>query len=89
MNVLRGVALSAGLGLGLIALAPSAYAQTYWNGAPNAAPPAPAYGPATPGPYGWGPSYGGWGAPGYGVNNTPAAPQPYWQGAPGAPGPAP
>ena len=67
MNVLRGVALSAGLGLGLIALAPSAYAQTYWNGAPNATPPATAYGPAAPGPYGWG--YGGW-APGYGVNDT-------------------
>ena len=54
--------LSAELGLGLIALAPSAYAQTYWNGAPNAPPPEPAY--AAPGPYGWG--YG-W-APGYGVN---------------------
>ncbi len=85
MNVLRGVALSAGLGLGLIALAPSAYAQTYWNGAPNATPPATAYGPAAPGPYGWG--YGGW-APGYGVNDTAAAPHPYWNGAPQAIGPS-
>jgi hypothetical protein len=81
MKVLRGVVLSAGLGLGLIALAPSAYAQTYWNGAPNAPPPAPAY--AAPGPYGWG--YG-WG-PGYGFNNTAVAPRPYWNGAPQAIGP--
>ena len=83
MNVLRGVVLSAGLALGLAALAPSAYAQTYWNGAPNAPPPEPAY--AAPGPYGWG--YG-WG-PGYGVNYnyTAVARQPYWNGAPQAIGP--
>ena len=83
MNVFRGVVLSAGFALGLIALAPSAYAQTYWNGAPNAAPPAPAYGTATPGPYGWG--YGG--ASGYAVDSTAVAPKPYWNGAPQAIGP--
>jgi hypothetical protein len=82
MNVLRGAAVFAGLGLGLIALAPSAYAQSYWNGAPNAPPPAPAY--TAPGPYGWG--FGGW-APGYAVNNTAVAPKPYWNGAPQAIGP--
>jgi len=88
MNVLRGAALSAGLALGLIALAPSAYAQNYgqpfWNGAPSAAGPTqpggPAYGPP-PGGYwdGWGPGYGG---------NSVTAPQPYWHGAPEATGPA-
>jgi hypothetical protein len=84
MNVLRGVVLSAGLALGLVVLAPSTYAQTYWNGAPSAPPPAPAY--AAPGPYGWGPGYGGW-APGYGVNDIAVAPHPYWNGAPQAIGP--
>lgn len=101
MNVLRGAVVFAELGLGLIALAPSAYAQTYWNGAPNAAPPAPAYGPVAPGPYAWGPGYGGWGpgyggwgpgyggwAPGYSVNNAAVAPLPYWNGAPQAVGPS-
>jgi hypothetical protein len=92
MSVLRGAALSAGLALGLIALAPSAYAQNYgqpyWNGAPNAAGPnqpgGPAYGPP---PGGWGPNYGG--AQGYGGNSgIVTAPQPYWHGAPEAPGPA-
>ena len=82
MNVLRGVVLSAGLALGLIALAPSAYAQSYWNGAPNAPPPAPAY--TAPGPYGG--SFGGL-APGYAFNNTAVAPKPYWNGAPQAIGP--
>ena len=31
--------------------------------------------------------YGGW-APGYGVNDTAAAPHPYWNGAPQAIGPS-
>jgi len=87
LSVLRGVTLSAGLALGIVALAPSAYAQNYWNGAPNATPPAPAaaptYGPppAAPGPYGGGPNYGG-------NSGVATAPQPYWHGAPGAIGPA-
>ena len=91
LRVLRGAALSAGIAaglFGLVAFAPSAFAQSnesaYWNGAPNATPPAPAYGPASPGPYGWG--YGGW-APGYGVNDTTVGPHPYWNGAPQAIGP--
>ena len=99
LYVLRGAVISAGLAFGIVALAPSAYAQYwgpgYWNGAPNAALPAaapataPAYSPppAAPGPYGWGPNYGGW-APGYGGNNAAAVPQPYWHGAPEAIGPA-
>jgi hypothetical protein len=84
MNMLRGATVFAGLGLGLMALAPSAYAQSYWNGAPNAPPPAPAYGSAAPGFYGWGPTYGGW-EPGYGGPAT--AGHPYWNGAPAALGP--
>ena len=93
LRVLRGTALSAGIAaglFGLVAFAPSAFAQSnespYWNGAPNATPPAPAYGPAAPGPYGWGPGYGGW-APGYGFNDTAVGPHPYWNGAPQAIGP--
>lgn len=96
---LRGAALSAGLALGIVALAPSAHAQYwgpgYWNGAPNAAPPASAPAPGyayapgygAPGSYGWGPNYGGW-APEYGGNQVSGAPQPYWHGAPQALGPA-
>jgi hypothetical protein len=83
-NLLRSAGLAAGL-LGLVALAPSAYAQ-YWNGAPNATGPngsgymtGPGY-MYSPGP--GGPNYGG--APGYGGN---AAGQSYWLGAPNATGP--
>jgi hypothetical protein len=84
--VLRGAVLSAGLTAGLLALASSAYAQS-WNGAPNATgPAAPAYmnGPAptsapyAPAPYAPAPPPGGWAT----------SPQPYWHGAGEAIGPA-
>jgi hypothetical protein len=94
LRVLRGTALSAGIAaglFGLVAFAPSAFAQynesPYWNGAPNAtgpndvgSGPAPVGGPAY-----YGPNYGGPG-PGYGDINAPGA-GPYWHGAPNATGP--
>jgi hypothetical protein len=88
MNTLRarrGSVLSAGIAaglLGLLALAPSAYAQ-YWNGAPNATGPGTEYGPA---PYAE-PTGPMWFAP---PANGPVAAgpsQPYWLGAPNAVGP--
>jgi hypothetical protein len=85
-NSLRSAGLAAGL-LGLVAFAPSVFAQSYWNGAPNAtgpndvgSGPAPVGGPAY-----YGPNYGGPG-PGYGDINAPGA-GPYWHGAPNATGP--
>jgi hypothetical protein len=86
-NLLRSAGLAAGL-LGLVALAPSAFAQSYWNGAPNATGPndVGAVGPAPMGgPAYYGPNYGGPG-PGYGDINAPGA-GPYWHGAPNATGP--
>ena len=87
-SLLRSAGLAAGL-LGLVALSPSAFAQSYWNGAPNATGPndvggtgpAPMGGPAY-----YGPNYGG-PAPVYGGNNDPGA-GPYWHGAPNATGPS-
>ena len=86
LRVLRGTALSAGLAaglFGLVAFAPSAFAQynesPYWNGAPNAT------GPGGPG-YGYyynGPNYGGWN---WGSGYEPSVGS-YWLGAPGRPGP--
>jgi hypothetical protein len=89
-NLLRSAGLAAGL-LGLVALAPSAYAQnapqTFWNGAGEAPGPtgastpmmAPGYGaPSGPG-YGWGPGYNG---------GPTAGGHPYWNGAGEAIGPA-
>jgi len=86
LQVLRGTALSAGVAaglLGLVAFAPSAFAQynadhSYWNGAPRS--PGPSEGS---GYYYNGPAYGGW-YPGYGST---VAPQPYWQDAPRSIGP--
>jgi len=86
-NLLRGAGLAAGL-LGLVALSPSAFAQSYWNGAPNATGPNDV-GPTGPAPVGgpayYGPNFGGPG-PGYGPINAPGA-GPYWLGAPNATGP--
>jgi hypothetical protein len=86
-SLLRSAGLAAGL-LGLVALAPSAFAQTYWQGAPNAAGPNDVgpTGPALIGGPGYynGPSYGG---PGYGFTNAPGAGS-YWLGAPNAAGPS-
>ena len=86
LRVLRGTALSAGIAaglFGLVAFAPSAFAQSnespYWNGAPNAT--GPLGGPG----YGYyynGPTYGTFNQ-GYGQS----AAGPYWLGAPGRPGP--
>jgi hypothetical protein len=85
LRVLRGTALSAGIAaglFGLVAFAPSAFAQynesPYWNGAPNAT--GPTGGPGY-GYYNNGPFYGGW-SQGY----EPSAGS-YWLGAPGRPGP--
>ena len=90
LRMLQGAVLSAGIVAGL-ALAPSAYAQSYWNGAA----------PTTPGPvsgspdYGydagapaasWGPNFGGW-ASAPGGNDVPGVSTPYWLGAPQAVGP--
>ena len=86
-NLVRSAALAAGL-LGLFALTPSAFAQSYWNGAPNATGPNDV-GPVGPAPMGgpayYGPNNGGPG-PGYGAVNAPGA-GPYWLGAPNATGP--
>jgi len=84
-NFLRSAGLAAGL-LGLVAFAPSAFAQyqeapTYWNGATPTAP-----GPAGMSNGNYGPNFGGW-APVSGGNNAPAA-GPYWLGAPNATGPS-
>jgi hypothetical protein len=83
-SLLRTAGLAAGL-LGLVVLAPSAFAQyqeqgSFWNGATPTAP-----GPAPAG-YGYGPNYGGW-APGFGGNNAGGVAGPYWHGAPQAIGP--
>jgi hypothetical protein len=85
-NLLRTAGLAAGL-LGLVSLAPSAFAQyqepqTYWNGASPSAP-GPASTNSGPG-YNYGPNNGGW-APG--AYSAPAA-GPYWLGAPNATGPS-
>jgi hypothetical protein len=88
-NLLRSAGLAAGF-LGLIAFAPSSFAQyqeqgTFWNGATPSAPgPGGASGPMYGAPAqnsGWGPNYGGW-APSAAGN-----PGPYWLGAPQALGP--
>ena len=87
-SVLRRTVLSAGVAaglFGLVAFAPSAFAQynesqSYWNGAPNAT--GPTGGPGY-GYYYSGPTYGGWN-PGY---DTTVGPQPYWLGAPRSTGP--
>jgi hypothetical protein len=90
--VLRGAVLSAGLAVGLLAVGPSAYAQS-WNGAPNATgpaePPARPYmngpapsGPVAPSQFAPAPNF----APGPGGWAT--SPQPYWHGAGEAIGPA-
>ena len=84
-NLLRSAGIAAGL-LGLVALAPSAFAQSYWQGAPNATGPndvgqtgsAPMGGPGY-----YSPNYGG---SGYGATNAQGA-GPYWLGAPNATGP--
>jgi hypothetical protein len=83
---LRSAGLAAGL-LGLVALTPSAFAQSYWQGAPNATGPNDVGSMGAPpvgGPAYSGPSYGG---PGYGGYNDPGA-GPYWHGAPNATGPS-
>ena len=86
LRVLRGNALFAGIAaglFGLVAFAPSAFAQynksPYWNGAPSATGPTggPGYGYYYNGPF-----YGGWNQ-GY---DTSAGN--YWLVAPGRPGPA-
>ena len=86
-NLLRSAGLAAGL-LGLVALAPSAFAQSYWQGAPGATGPndvgqtgsAPMGGPG----YYNGPNYGG---TGFGSTSAPGAGS-YWLGAPNASGPS-
>jgi hypothetical protein len=94
LRMLRGVVLSAGIVAGLlgsVALAPSAYAQSYWNGA---APTTPgpvsdygySYGASAPAANGSGPNWGGWAAA-PGGNDVPGVPTPYWLGAPQALGP--
>jgi hypothetical protein len=87
-GLLRSAGLAAGL-LGLVALSPSAFAQSYWNGAPNATGPNDV-GPTGPAPMGgpafYGPNFGGSG-PGYGAADAPAA-GPFWLGAPNATGPS-
>jgi hypothetical protein len=88
LRVLRGTALSAGVAaglFGLVAFAPSAFAQyndsPYWNGAPNATGP---FGGSGYGYYNNGPNYGGWN---WGNGYVPSVGS-YWNGAPGRPGPA-
>jgi hypothetical protein len=87
-RVLRGTAVAAGL-IGLLALAPTAYAQNYapqpfWLGQPNSAGPEQAYNAA---PYGApnGPVFYGPDASGP-YDTSPA--RPYWLGNPTAGGPA-
>jgi|HubBroStandDraft_5_1064220.scaffolds.fasta_scaffold868546_1 hypothetical protein len=86
LRVLRGTALSAGIAaglFGLVAFAPSAFAQynesPYWNGAPNATGPTggPGYGYYYNGPF-----YGGWNQ-----GSDSSAAGSYWLGAPRAVGP--
>src|SRR5271156_7239377 len=86
LRVLRGTALSAGIAaglFGLVAFAPSAFAQSneapYWNGAPNAT--GPLGGPGYDYYYN-GPTYGGFNQ-GYGQS----AAGPYWLRGPRARGP--
>jgi hypothetical protein len=93
LRMLRGrvlfVGIVAGL-LGSVALAPSAYAQSYWNGvAPTTPGPVTdyGYGNGAGGPYdSYGPNWGGWAAA-PGGNNVPGTSTPYWLGAPQAVGP--
>jgi hypothetical protein len=93
--MLQGAVLSAGIVAGLlgsVALAPSAYAQSYWNGvAPTTPGPVPAspdygYGAGAPAASGYGPNFGGWAAA-PGGNDVPGMSTPYWLGAPQALGP--
>jgi len=85
-NLLRSAGLAAGL-LGLVAVTPSAFAQSYWQGAPGATGPndVGSTGPTNMGGPGYynGPNYG---APGYGTS-APGAGS-YWLGAPNASGPS-
>jgi hypothetical protein len=88
LRILKGAVLSAGIVAGLlgsVALAPSAFAQSYWNGvAPTTPGPAPDYGYGAGPDTNWGPNSGGW-APG--GNYVSGASTPYWVGAPRAVGP--
>ena len=93
LRMLRGAVLSAGIVMGLlgsVALAPSAFAQSYWNGvAPTTPGPAMGYGyygAGAPDASGYGPNWGGWAAA-PGGNDVPGASTPYWLGAPQAVGP--
>jgi hypothetical protein len=95
LRMLKGALLSAGILAGLlgsVALAPSAYAQSYWNGvAPSTPGPGTAYGSdygygAGPAASGSSPNWGGW-ASAPGGNDVPGASTPYWLGAPQAVGP--
>ena len=90
LRMLKGAVLSAGILAGL-ALASSAYAQSYWNGvAPTTPGPvseSPVYGYGAGAPdANWGPNFGGWAAA-PGGNNVPGMSTPYWLGAPQAVGP--
>ena len=93
LRMLKGAVLSAGILAGLlgsVALAPSAYAQSYWNGvAPTTPGPATGYGDygaGAPDTGGYGPNFGGWAAA-PGGNDVPGMSTPYWLGAPQAVGP--
>ena len=95
LRMLRGAVLSAGIVAGLlgcVALAPSAYAQSYWNGVapttpgPVSALPDYGYGAGAPATGSYGPNFGGWAA-GPGGNDVPGMSTPYWLGAPQAVGP--
>jgi hypothetical protein len=95
LRMLKGAVLSAGILAGLfgsVALAPCAYARSYWNGvAPTTPGPVPAspdygYGPGAPDATGYGPNFGGWAAA-PGDNDVPSTSAPYWLGAPRSVGP--
>jgi hypothetical protein len=95
LRMLQGVVLSAGIVAGLlgsVTLAPSAYAQSYWNGVapttpgPVSASPGYGYGAGAPDAGGYGPNFGGWAAA-PGGNDVPGRSTPYWLGAPQAVGP--
>jgi hypothetical protein len=86
MRMLRVVVLSAAVGVGLTALASSAYADaSYWQGDPNApGPTGQAFGPAPMFPLLPFVSI----APQYQTPVASGPVQPYWLGDPNAPGPA-